>query len=176
MKKNINNSGFSIIEIIAVLAIIAIGFIGVMSLAVLNNRVEYTNKNTLIAAHLAQEGLELVRNLRDDNFLNPGVNWYSGFALKDAYSTSTIYYAYSNLKIATTSVTGINDPLAILKIDASGFYVHSGTGTSTIFSRIVVTKNNDSTASSTNVMCLVGWNDHGKKNSYQADTVLWNWR
>jgi prepilin-type N-terminal cleavage/methylation domain-containing protein len=177
MKKNFNNKGFSIIEIIAALAVIAIGFIGVLSLSVQNTRVQYTNKNTLIAAHLAQEGLELVRNLRDDNFLDPSKAWYVGFAFKGTYSTSTIYF--DGTKIATTSVADINDANAVLKLDPSGYYVHGGTGTSTIFRRIIVAKNNnttDATASSTNVSCLVQWNDRGKKESYQADTVLWKWR
>jgi prepilin-type N-terminal cleavage/methylation domain-containing protein len=182
MKTNFNNKGFSIIEIIATLAVIAIGFIGVLSLSVQNTRVQYTNKNTLIAAHLAQEGLELVRNLRDDNFLNPNSDWFVGFAIKGAYSTSTIYYDYSNStpKIATASVANINDALAVLKIDANGFYSHNASAaTTTVFSRIIVTKNNnttDATASSTIVSCLVQWNDRGKKESYQADTVLWKWR
>jgi prepilin-type N-terminal cleavage/methylation domain-containing protein len=175
MNKYFNNNGFSIIEIIAALAVIAIGFIGVMSLAVQNSRVEYTNKNTLIAAHLAQEGLELARNKRDDNFLNPGTEWFDGFAIADDYATSTIYFDETgSIAIDLDSLQDINNDEAKLYLNGEGFYVH-GAGTDTIFRRIIVTKN-DYAASSTAVSCLVEYGDRGQKNQYQADTVLWNWR
>src|SRR3989338_10729475 len=70
-----NNSGISILEVVVAILIITIGLVGFLSLVIQNIRVQYIDKNVLIASGLAQEGLELVRNVRDLNWLTPGNSW-----------------------------------------------------------------------------------------------------
>ncbi|MDO8667516.1 MAG: hypothetical protein Q7K35_00250 [bacterium] len=70
-----NNRGISIVEVIVATMIITMGMIGVSSLVIQNIQVQYINKNVLIASGLAQEGLELVRNTRDLNWLTPSNGW-----------------------------------------------------------------------------------------------------
>ena len=61
--------GFSLIEIMFVVFIVSVGFIAVASLTTKTIAVAQTNKNSLIANTLAQEGIELTRYLRDQNWL-----------------------------------------------------------------------------------------------------------
>jgi len=72
-----NKKAFSLLEIIIAMFIISMGVIGVMSLIVSNINLGLFSKNKLIAMNLAQEGIELVRNIRDENWLD-GDNWQDG--------------------------------------------------------------------------------------------------
>jgi prepilin-type N-terminal cleavage/methylation domain-containing protein len=63
-----NKPAFSLIEILAVLFIVSIALVGVMMLAHQSIRAQRLNKHTLIAYQLAQEGIELVRAVRDTNW------------------------------------------------------------------------------------------------------------
>jgi len=67
--------GFTLIEMLVVVFVIGIGLIGAMSFFNINLNNQFEAKNELIAAGLAQEGLELVRNIRDYNILS-GEKWY----------------------------------------------------------------------------------------------------
>ena len=163
-------SGFSIIEVIAAIFIIAVGLTGILSLVIQNVQAQYINKNALIASQLAQEGLELTRNVRDKNWLDGSVSWvFTGIA---APSGNKIFII--KLDGAITEVTGIDDDDAKLKID-DAFYFY-GSGNDSGFSRIIQTEN-DYSASSTVVSCIVGWQEKkGGAHRYAAETVLYDWR
>ena len=61
------------------MGVISVGFVG--SLVLLSKSASQASllKDRVIAAHLAEEGIELIRNIRDTNWLNPGSpGWRSG--------------------------------------------------------------------------------------------------
>ncbi|MEA3464156.1 MAG: prepilin-type N-terminal cleavage/methylation domain-containing protein [Patescibacteria group bacterium] len=156
--------GFSIIEVIAVIFIIAVGLTGILSLIVQNIQAQYINKNALIASQLAQEGLELIRNVRDENWLATPAIWaFSSIAEEDGSKLFAIDFD------GMTSVDSSS-----LKIDTD-YYLHSGSADSG-FSRIIQTENNH-LASSTVVSCIVEWKEKkGGEHKYVAETVLYDWR
>jgi len=59
---------FSIIEVMVGIFIFTIGFISIYALLLSTFGVNRYSQNSLIASHLAREGIELVRNIRDNNF------------------------------------------------------------------------------------------------------------
>jgi prepilin-type N-terminal cleavage/methylation domain-containing protein len=63
---NKNEKGFSLLEVIFAMAIITSGILSIMSLFSYNLKAETNNKNKLIATYLAQEGIEVVRQARDN--------------------------------------------------------------------------------------------------------------
>lgn len=75
--KKQSNKGFSIIEVIVAVGIITIGIIPIISLFTMNLNNEIKNKNRLIAAYLANESIEIVRQERDDNW-TAVVDWMAG--------------------------------------------------------------------------------------------------
>ncbi len=169
MKQNNHNLGFSLIEIIAVIFIISIGLIGVLSLVTQNIQVKNFNEDVLVASQLAQEGLELTRNIRDENWVE--VEWFgNGLVIEGGSNTITIYF--DGVDVSITSVTDINSELAKLKKD-NGFYIH-GEGEETIFSRVIEINNTD--INSFTVSSIVQWSSRGKTHQYQADTILYDWR
>ncbi|MFA6193655.1 MAG: prepilin-type N-terminal cleavage/methylation domain-containing protein [Parcubacteria group bacterium] len=71
-KFKVKNSrkGFTLIEMLVVVFVVGIGLIGALSFFNININNQNEVKNELIAAGLAQEGADLVRNIRDYNLLN----------------------------------------------------------------------------------------------------------
>ncbi len=64
-----NNKGFSITEVMLAMAIIALVSVSVLTLLAAAFRANALLRNTVIASGLAEEGLELVRAVRDGNWL-----------------------------------------------------------------------------------------------------------
>lgn len=164
MKKEKRQSGFSILEIIVVLFVISFGLMGIVSLTMQNISVQHVNKNNLIASQLAQEGLELVRNMRDTNWLTMGsVPWNQGLEVDGTYKIDP----FDGLQ----AVAGINE--AKLFLDGFGFYRHNA-ATSTNFSRLITITN--SSADSLELKSEVQWKNRSNTFSYVAVTELYNWR
>ena len=179
MRKVIKNifkeNGFSILEIIVVMLIIVIGMVGIASLNVQSIQAYNYNKNVLIASHLAQEGVELVRNKRDQNWTD-GNDWKSG---EGAYSNTDIIqdddYTIDYTGNIEDSVDSTDDEGARLKIDfTNGFYNHSF-GENTIFYRIIeIEDNTDDDYFS--LKCTVAWQERGRNHSYEVNAVFYDWR
>lgn len=63
------SGGFSLVEILVVTSVITVGFMAVLGLVRKAIIVYYNNQNYLAASTVAQQGLELARYIRDDNWL-----------------------------------------------------------------------------------------------------------
>lgn len=83
--QNSSQAAFTLIEMLVVIFIVAIGLVGAISFFNINLNNQFEAKNELIAAGLAQEGADLVRNIRDYNLLK-GNAWDQGLASCDAVS------------------------------------------------------------------------------------------
>jgi type II secretory pathway pseudopilin PulG len=165
-------------EMMVVIFIVVVGLVGVLSLANQNSQVQSVDRNSVIATQLAQEGLELVRNKRDMNWLQGG-NWKTSSTtnsrldiIQQARGLTYTVDAYTG-RIGN-AFAGISDPLARLYLNGAGFYTHQSGATSTIFSR-VITSGNES-AASTSIICLVQWKRGTSIYNFSAQTVLYNWR
>lgn len=169
--QKINQVGFSLLEIVAVIFVITLGLVGVLSLTLQNIQAQRVNTRTLVASQLAQEGLELVRNVRDNNFLDEV--WFShGLVAQDDSGNVTVYFNGADVVVSPAS--GIDDNAAKLMIDGDGFYVHSN-GDYSGFNRIVVLEN-DFAGEYTNASSIVQWKDRGRTQQYVVDTVFYDWR
>ncbi|MFH1427060.1 MAG: prepilin-type N-terminal cleavage/methylation domain-containing protein [Patescibacteria group bacterium] len=158
--------GFSILEVIAAIFIISLGLIGVLSLILQNIQVQYVNRNMLIGTELAQEGIELIRNIRDDNWL-AGRDWDDDLS-GDNYIVD--YTGYIN------SVSDITEARLQIRDDVGeeGFYWHEATDDDSIFSRLITITTID--INSSLISSLVSWSERGRTHQYQTDTILYNWR
>jgi len=171
-----NNQGFTIAEMVVVIFIISVSLIGILSLISQNIRAEYVNKNMVIASQLAQEGLELVRNIRDDNFINGGGDWKhgAGGALSKDDIVQDNVYTIDYVNGINNNVDSINDANAKLYLDNNSFYENSSSANPTIFSRVITVDNE--TADSITLTCVVQWQDHSSPRQYSVQMVLYNWR
>lgn len=172
MKKINKNYAFSLVEVLIVLMIVIIGLLGIISLGVRNINAGRTANYLVMSAMLAQEGVELVRNIRDDNWLNGNPTWTT---------INSPSYAIDYDNSVNNSVNSINDNGARLFTDANGFYTHTSTGgTLTPFRRLIevtpgVDSDGDGTLDSIEVKVTV---QYKVKNTYTyvASAILYDWR
>lgn len=86
-----NNRGFTILELLAAIVVVSIGVLGAYSVAQKIFANTFVSANRLTAAYLAQEGVEIVRNTRDTNWIE-GVDWKDGMASSGWGATSIPNY------------------------------------------------------------------------------------
>jgi len=76
------NSGFTFLELIIVFFVVIVGVLGVFQFASYPIFYSSLSESRLTATYLAQEGIEIVRNLRDENWLNDE-SWNNGLETGD---------------------------------------------------------------------------------------------
>ncbi|MEK7564621.1 MAG: type II secretion system protein [Patescibacteria group bacterium] len=68
------NKGFTLIEAIVAIGVISVGFVGSLVLISKSSSQASILKDRVVAAHLAEEGIEVVYNVRDTNWIK-GLSW-----------------------------------------------------------------------------------------------------
>ncbi len=167
-KKTHNQSGFSIVEIMVVFVVINIGLMGIMSLVTQNIQVSSLNRYELIASHLAQEGIELVKNIRDENWIN-GIIWTGDSVSNNILQSPAYAIDKDNIYPSPDTIDHVD---AGLKIDVNGFYNHSS-GSQTAFSRLITVIDYDDHIE---VESMVQWQERGQTRNYVTSVILYDWR
>lgn len=168
--------GFGLIEVTVSIYILAMGLLGLMSLLHQSLKTQDINKNTIIAAQLAQEGVELVRGVRDNNWLDPvNTDWKIDIIGGNAGSESQAFIIDYRGRDEIATVSSINDLSARLYINADNYYTHEPSGDApTLFSRIIQ-KTNPS-PEYMEIISTVNWDERGNDHNYVVATKLYNWR
>lgn len=164
-----NNAGISILEVIAAMTIIVLGLVGILALVAQNVKAQYIDKNVLMASALAGEAVELVRNVRDLNWLTPGNSWRQSIVGDGSYTID-----YGGLSSINPAVNSLNETGARLYVDSNGFYTHIAAGnTLTNFYRLISVIDNTDYL---DVKCVIRWQDGGQNRDYAVQTYLYDWR
>jgi prepilin-type N-terminal cleavage/methylation domain-containing protein len=169
------NRGFTLIEMMIAIFVMVVGMMGVLSLL---QRVIFSgslSSSRLVAAYLAQEGLEIVRNVRDTNWLearSAANDWDEGINLACGGAGFIVDYKHSygpsQIDPSFPCYSG-----QYLNTDANGFYSYSS-GTQTKFKRTIKVSSPDSAIR--NVAVEVIWTDGGASYSLSVQENLYNWR
>lgn len=156
--------GFTVIEVIVAIFVITAGIVGVLSLVTQTISSVTHSKDKLIAAYLAQEGIEIVRNIRDTNWLEEE-DWNNGISTASDYGLD---YQSSEFPDTTCNL----GPEKYLKYD--GNFYNCSSGSDTKFKRkITVTPPG---ADILEVLVLVEWQEKGKTYEFETQETLYNWR
>lgn len=155
-----NVKGFSMIEVIVAVFILSLAAFGCFILIQQTIIAASLNQMQLTAYYLGQEGVEIVRNIRDTNWLQKQV-WTTGLAVgggeQEADYQSTALTASQN---------------RYLKTDSNGFYNYAS-GTETKFKRkIIVTQE---AGGYLQVRVIVEWQEREKEHSIEVINLLYNW-
>ena len=166
-----NDKGFGILEVVVATGIITVGLVAVISFITQSYYVSQVNKNKFAATMLAQEGIELTRNVRDSNWVG-GFSWNQNIVGDGTYRIEMDTGGNVNI----VNVNGIDDVLSRLKIN-NGLYQYSS-GTDTIFYRLITAAN---TATCLAADCLqvtseVKWSERGLTKNYTITVELYNWK
>lgn len=153
-------AGFTLIETMVAVSIIVVGLVSALTL--ISNSLFYVSniQDRLVAANLAQEGIELTRNLRDNNWLQDR-NWNFGLTDGD--------YQMAYNQNSLSAYTG----LPLLYDSNSGFYNYSS-GTAASYTRkISITNLSDFEM---RIVSTVTWQRRGAAYNSSAENHLFNWR
>ncbi|MCK4520752.1 prepilin-type N-terminal cleavage/methylation domain-containing protein [Candidatus Parcubacteria bacterium] len=166
------NKGFTILELLVTIFIISIGILGAS--AAINKTMSLTSNysSKLIAVSLAQEGIEIVRNIRDGNFLeqraSPATPWNDGFVTPGDYEADY------------TMADGLDNwTNRYLKTNSNGFYFYSDNPiySETKFKRkITISEIADIIdPNSRAILVEVSWLEKGDTKTITAKEYLCNW-
>src|SRR4030042_4662401 len=161
-----SEQGFTLIEVLLAISVIVTTLVGLTTLLSLRISSLIPAKSKIIAVNLAQEGVEIVRTIRDNNWLlyreqitdpidpHPEL-WLSGMAA----GTYRVQYNGSGLLPASET--------SHLYKNSNGFYQYS-TGTQTPFTRRIVIEN--VSADEIRVASEVSWSERGKSDTISVQT------
>jgi len=155
-----SEKGFTMVELIVSIFILAVAILGsyyafyqmVTTTALVSSR--------LTAAYLAQEGMEVVRNIRD-------TNWLKGNAWDDQILCSF------GCEADYASVALVASTNRFLNIDSADFYSYSS-GTPTKFKRRITV-----TSPGTDILDVavqIQWDERGSSYTFSAEEYLYNWK
>ncbi|MDP3794957.1 MAG: prepilin-type N-terminal cleavage/methylation domain-containing protein [bacterium] len=158
---------FSLIETLVAVGILAGALVAAVGLLSLTLRTMRTAQSEFIAAHLAAEGIEVIRNIRDTNWLR-GVAWQTGL---DDGSYAVAY--------DTLPPLAVYDDTQPLERDGDGRYCYN-CGTETPFRRrvaieLVPVDRDNPGILGIRVTATVLWSDAAGPRSVVAQDILYNW-
>jgi|SRR3989344_1948037 len=157
--QNKKNKGFTLLETIVAVGLIVVGLVSALSLVV-SSLFYITNvQDRLVTANLIAEGIEVVRNIRDNNWLG-NQSWNNGLTDGD------YQVAYDS-----TSLSSGSNPL--LFDSNTGLYNYAS-GAPTSYVRIVSITN--LSAYEIKVLSTVTWQRRGITYNNSAEDHLFNWR
>lgn len=162
MRKEKKQSGFTLIEAIVALAFMSIALIPIIYAVSSSMRSAQDIGHNLIAANLAQEGIEVIRAIRDTNWLN-GVTF-------DANLSDGDY------EVEWNSETPLS-PFAsrYLFLDMNGRYSYDpNSATQTLFQRRISIKKISSVELL--VVSSIMWNEREQVKSVDIEEHLFDWR
>lgn len=130
-----NKKAFSIIEVLTAVFVLSIGITAVLALMAGNVKNSINARDGIIASGLAQEGIELVRNIRDNNFISGKTAFESNFP-SNSKDNCMIDKDSDDIEHCDN---GNGEDRKLYYNESSGFYVHSSSNaTSTKFRRRVI--------------------------------------
>jgi len=155
-------------EVIIAIAVIVTALVASVALVSYSISSTKISRSRITAQGLAQEGLEIVRNLRDNNWLllkRKASDWRDGLP-------------EGNWRVEYDKLQLLSDASSTLMLDPSGFYFYQDQGTrtgsvATPFQRrigIEYIANNQIKATSE-----ITWQEYGRNNSLKVETRLYNW-
>lgn len=161
-----NQDGFSLVESLVSILLLSMAFTAVTGLFVVNISSASVVRNNFIAGALAQEGIELARNLRDSD-------WHAGRAF-GSFGDAGGAVADGLYRVQWNSVQLLSWANVPLKRDASSGLFSYDTGEDTIFKReITVTT---VSAVEKRVVVRVAWNYKTFPKEIVAEEHLFNWK
>lgn len=164
-------NGFTIIEVMMAIFVLTVAVGGSFALIQQTLVAASINQQKLIAYYLAQEGIEIVRNIRDSNWLEkrnvPDTPWDDGISEDMLIDQSRKYLVAHN----ESELISFGD--MVLNLDNGGFYSYSP-GTPTRFKReITITKTD---IDNFKVLVKIQWSERGRIHNIEVIEHLYNWK
>ncbi|PKM91794.1 hypothetical protein CVU82_01130 [Candidatus Falkowbacteria bacterium HGW-Falkowbacteria-1] len=160
--------GFTLMEVVVILFVLSVGILAILSLARRSSYFQSVKKNLIVASYLSQEGIELMKNIRDTNIiLEDSYDNWDGFS---SAGVGEFTYKVDFFTLLATTCPSIDE--AVLQNDKDGFFGHIKDGEDSIFKRLITVR--AETSSSTTVESWVEWTERGQTYDYKLETILYD--
>ncbi|MEK7063499.1 MAG: hypothetical protein AAB955_02290 [Patescibacteria group bacterium] len=159
-------SAFTLLETLVAVAVLLMSLLGPFSIAQQSLKSAYYARDQVTAYYLAQEGLEFVRAIRDQNYLS-GSSWLTGISTCTAVQCTV---DMPNFVYATCS-----GPCTALKVSAVGGLFNQANGTPSKFVRSVSLMNVAGDPNQVIVTVTVSWISAGISRTFSLQERLFNW-
>ena len=158
------NQGTTLVEALVAIYILSMGIIPSLAAILLANSLTSLIKDNLIAANLAQEGVEVVRAIRDEN-------WFNNRSFDTGLSDGVYRVEWSSTSLLSES----GNPT--MRLNSKGIYNYS-TGTDTPFHRrITITKIDPLVCNcELKIVVEVSWLEKKKLKTASIESHLFNWK
>lgn len=177
-----SNKAFTLIETIVAISILSVAILGCyMIFSDIYNQ-SGGAANGMIASYLAQEGIEIVRNIRDDNWIK-FKDWRCGLVdvedlNPESCKKNCLNGCQADYKTGTgadlNGLTPYPEGGNFLKINIDGLYSNDPGQTETIFKRKIIIEPQQENYI-LKVLSVVYWEYMGKEFSVQIDEYLYDW-
>ncbi len=156
-------TGFTLVEALVALTLLTVALVPAFIQASNALTLAGSVRNSLVAAHLAQEGVEVVQAIRD-------ANWFASQPFNQGFAACTIG---CRVQWDSQTLQPLSGPDSPLLLDAqTGLYQYS-TGTPTIYSRLLTI----TTISTHEVMVVVTvtWHEESGNKQFAVEEHLYDW-
>ncbi len=178
-------AGFTLLETVVAVILIAFALIGPFTLATRGIFTAKFAKNKLVALNLAQEGAEIIRTFRDNNFLTNQPAWNSEIIV-DQDTQADVFCPEPCTALAAKQAPAYHyqacgGSCPRLKVDpATGLYAH-GSGQDSIFTRTIRVETGVFDAQvpggdQLKVISIVAWSESGIQHQVRLEEVLYRWQ
>ena len=189
MRIFLNNRGQSLLEAIFAIGLLLIAVSAVLGLAIANSAGQSASELQLVANNLAREGIEVVRNVRDSNWL-ASQSWDTGLI-----GDGTAIPNFDKNTNTWTLDFAFNQPTTVYL--SGGVYNHTSSGQATIYRRLLTLRNVCIETSGANIgtesvaagiSCTVGtkvgikvesmvnWVERGRDHSVTLASLIYAWK
>lgn len=198
----VKEKGQGLLETVIALSVIITGLTGALSLAISNLSSVSVSGNRVIAGNLAREGIEVVRNIRDGNWLYgcPGVNncrsWDEELFISEDDHTATVNFMEvgpdgKNQWMINPAPNILGSGETRLRLNDKDIYNHMS-GNITPFSRLLILdeicddfnveaegsscENQGKKRIGIRVISEVQWSERGGQQNLSIEDNLYNWK
>ncbi|MDD3711473.1 MAG: type II secretion system protein [Patescibacteria group bacterium] len=168
MLKTKNKKAFTLIEIIIILFVASVGIMASLSLAIRSSYFQNVRKDVITVTFLANEGLDLMKNIRDTNIIMDRA--YDDWDGTGSVGVSQNFYKVDYYSLIATSVASIDE--TVLQQNDDGFYLYDSEEDDSIFKRMITTT--AETTASTSVEVHIQWENRGNTYDYNLETILYD--
>lgn len=189
MHHTMPRSGFTLIETMVAIAVLAIALTGPFVAVQTALNASYVARDQLVAASLAQEGMEYIRSVRDNNYLNNRSTWMTGLSGLSCYGNNPSGYCTIDPTRGDVNTAGAGScnsttgsamtycssfsVVPMLYISSSNLYNQQSSGTASRFKRGVQIQ--VVSATEVRVSVTVSWTSAHQSYSVVVTDTLRDW-
>ena len=153
---------FTLIELMVMAFVVIVGIVGISG--IISRFFFYSGFATakLVAAYLSQEGVEIVRNIRDSNWVVGGIPWDQGLGAGDYEA------AYNDISLSSWSGSG-----RFLRLN-NNFYNYAS-GSTTKFKRRIKIERNIGGFNEIQVTVTTSWQERGNNYQIEVADIFYEW-